>query len=321
MKSIRIVLLLFAFCFSPMVFAYASPDYTETPVFFVHGHGVNKDIWDTMIADLIASGYPSEFLEAIQLVPNNGANIPAAEEQIAPAIEAFLDSINSFLASNYPDIPAKRKVDLVSYSMGSLSSRWYAAKVRPDRVHKWISLAGANHGTDFACSFPPSDPSRDDMCPAYATSEQESLIQFTLNGAPFVLDVDETPYGIGDDSSGVTVVPPDQDRRILYVTIRTSPDNLIDPDDSPILDGAGGVQLTIPGDLPATMTSEGNFLMTNGVGHDPMLSAPETIRLVRIFLDYAPSRLDVDREIKEFKADSVTDQAVKGIIKEYMGRP
>jgi pimeloyl-ACP methyl ester carboxylesterase len=267
------------------VHAFGAPDHTKTPVFFVHGHGVAADVWDPMIADLIASGYPPEFLEAIQLVPDNGANIPAAEEQIAPAIETFLDSINAFLAATYPEIAPKTKVDMVSHSMGSLSSRWYAAQVRPDRVDKWVSLAGANHGTDFACSFPPSDPSRDDMCPAYATSEQESFVQFTLNGAPFVGDVDETPYGIGDDSSGVMVVPPDQTRGILYVTIRTSPDSLIDPDDSPILDGAGGVQLPIPGDLPATMTSEGNFLMTNGVGHDPMLSDPETVELVRFILD------------------------------------
>jgi len=58
-----------------------------------------------MITELINSGYPPEYLEAIQLVPNNGPNIPAAEEQIAPAIETFLDSINTFLAANYPEIP------------------------------------------------------------------------------------------------------------------------------------------------------------------------------------------------------------------------
>jgi pimeloyl-ACP methyl ester carboxylesterase len=322
MKSLRVGLCLLVPYLTTIVLAEAAPDYTKTPVFFVHGHGVNADVWDTMIADLVAYGYPIEFLEAIQLIPNNGANIPAAEEQIAPAIETFLDSINTFLASNYPDIPAKRKVDLVSHSMGSSSSRWYTAKVRPDRVHKWISLAGANHGTDFACSgLPDTDPSRDDMCPAYAESESESFFQFNLNGAPFVADVDETAYGIGDDLSGVTVVPPDQTRRILYVTIRTSPDHLLDPDDSPVIDGAGGVQLPIPGDLPATMTSEGNFLMTNGVGHDPMLTDLETMRLVKIILDHAPSRLDVDRQIKKFKAGSVADQAVKGMIKEYMGRP
>jgi len=301
------------------VLAYTAPDYTRTPAFFVHGHSLNASSWATMISYLTDAGYPTEYLEAIQLVPNDGANIPAAEEQIAPAIETFLDSINTFLAANYPDIPLKTKVDLVSHSMGSLSSRWYAARVRPDRVHKWVSLAGANHGTNDLCPF--TDPGADDLCPAYAENEQDSFIQYQLNGAPYVADVDETPYGIGEDSPGVVSVPPDQNRRILYVTIRTSPDIWIDPEDSVIMDGTGGIQIPIPGDLPATMTSEGNFLMTNGVGHDPMLTDPETMRLVKIFLDYAPSRLDVDQKISGFKAGTVTDQDVKGTIKEYMGRP
>jgi len=319
MKSLRLALLLFVFYFSAIVFAQAAPDYTKTPAFFVHGHSLNASNWATMISYLTDAGYPTEYLEAIQLVPNNGANIPAAEEQITPAIETFLDSINTFLAANYPDIPLKTKVDIVSHSMGSLSSRWYAARVRPDRVHKWISLAGANHGTNDLCSFP--DPGADDLCPAYAENEQESFIQYQLNGAPYVADVDETPYGIGQDSAGVVSVPPDLNRKILYVTVRTSPDIWIDPEDSVIMDGTGGVQIPIPGDLPATMTSEGNFLMTNGVGHDPMLADPETMRLVKIFLDHAPSRLDVDQKISEFKAGTVTDQDVKGTIKEYMGRP
>ena len=289
MKTTKIIIFVFAFYFSAIVFAQAAPDYTKTPVFFVHGYGLSASSWNTMISSLIDAEYPPEYLEAIQLVPDDGANIPAAEDQIALAIEAFLDSINTFLAANYPNIPLKTKVDLVSHSMGSLSSRWYAARVRPDRVHKWISLAGANHGTNDLCGF--QGGGVDDSCPAYAENEQESFIQYQLNGAPYVADVDETPYGIGDDLSGVTVLPPDQTRRILYVTIRTSPDIWIDPEDSVIMDGTGGVQIPIPGDLPATMTSEGNFLMTNGVGHDPMLSDPDTMRLVKIILDYALSRL------------------------------
>ena len=290
MRVARIIFVLICLLFFQSVPGYAAPDYSKTPVFFVHGHSLNASNWATMISYLTDAGYPAEYLEAIQLVPNTGANIPAAEEQIAPAIETFLDSINTFLAANYPDIPLKTKVDIVSHSMGSLSSRWYAARVRPDRVHKWISLAGANHGTNDLCSFP--DPGADDSCPAYAENEQESFIQYQLNGAPYVADVDETPYGIGQDSSGVVSVPPDQNRRIFYLIIRTDPDEWIDPIESPILDGAGGATIPIPGDLPATMTLEGNFLMTNGVGHDAMLSDPETMRLVKIFLDYALNRLD-----------------------------
>jgi pimeloyl-ACP methyl ester carboxylesterase len=296
-KAMRIISVIVAFVLysSQLTLTYAvAPDFTKTPIFFVHGYGLSASSWNTMISSLTDAGYPPEYLEAIQLVPDDGANIPAAEDQIALAIEAFLDSINTFLAANYPNIPLKTKVDLVSHSMGSLSSRWYAARVRPDRVHKWISLAGANHGTNDLCGRP--SEGADDSCPAYAKNEQESYIQYQLNGAPYVADVDETPFGIGDDSSGVTVLPPDQTRRILYVTIRTSPDIWIDPEDSVILDGAGGVEISIPADLPATMTSEGNFLMTNGVGHDAMLSDPDTVRLVRIILSVSACECDLNAD-------------------------
>jgi len=52
-----------------------------------------------------------------------------------------------------------------------------------------------------------------------------------------------------------------------------------------IVDGAGGINSPIPGDLPATETSSGNIRMDNGVGHDPMLSDLDTMRLVKIILD------------------------------------
>jgi hypothetical protein len=67
-------------------------------------------------------------------------------------------------------------------------------------------------------------------------------------------DVDETPYGIGKDSPGVTSTSPDSNNQILYVTIRTDMDEWISPADSAVLDGAGDaaghVQLGTHG-LPA----------------------------------------------------------------------
>ena len=284
-KIIILFHLISAFCW--LTPAYSQPDYNKTPVFFVHGHGMSANSLNTMIESLTQSGYPELYLKAIQLVPNNGANIPAAEQQIAPAVEHFLQTVNTFISQNYPNLPLKTKVDLISHSMGGLSSRWYTAKVRPDRVRNWISLAGANHGTNDLCPY--SDPGADDLCPAYAKNEQESFIQYNLNGAPKIADFDETPYGVGMDSTGVASVMPDQNRRILYLTVRTSPDEWIDPVDSVVVDGAGGVEISIPADLPAKMTSEGNFLMTNGVGHDAMLSDPATIKLVKNILDHSPN--------------------------------
>ena len=167
--------------------------------------------------------------------------------------------------------------------MGALSARWYAAKLRPDRVRRWISLVGANHGTDVLCAW--SDHGADDCCPAYAKTRKESIIQYALNGAPYGPDVDETPYGLGTDSPAVRSIPPDQHRKILYITLRTSPDKWIKPENSPILDGAGGLNVMIPENVQAKETSPGNILMTNRVGHDAMLSDANTMKLVKLILE------------------------------------
>jgi triacylglycerol lipase len=48
------------------------------------------------------------------------------------------------------------KVDIVSHSMGSLSSRYYIKELGGDKkVDEWVSLAGPNHGSSWApfCSL------------------------------------------------------------------------------------------------------------------------------------------------------------------------
>jgi hypothetical protein len=262
--------------------AAGEPDYTKTPVFFVHGHGMTAECWNPMISYLVKSGYPKEYLKTIQLYPNNGPNIEAAEKQIAPAIEVFINKINAFRNTQHVTRQLVTKINLISHSMGALSARWYASKVGPHRVRIWISLAGANHGTDKACFS--NNPGSKDMCPAFAKSPDESLVQFVLNGLPHVADVDETPYGVGRDSPGVNSIRPDESKRIIYFSIRTFPDKLIIPEESAVIDGAGGVNLKVPNRLPAKETSEGNILMTNRVGHDEMLSDKNTMKLVETIL-------------------------------------
>ncbi|HUU39368.1 MAG TPA: hypothetical protein VMW42_00360 [Desulfatiglandales bacterium] len=262
--------------------AHAEPDYSKTPIFFVHGHGMSASCWNDLISYLRECGYPKKYLRAIQLYPNTGSNIDAAEEQIAPAIEEFLREINESIKRQFT-MRLKTKVDLISHSMGALSARWYTVKVRPDRVRMWLSLGGANHGTDVLCAW--SDPGARDLCPAYAKNPKESLVQYLLNGEPHEGDIDETPYGLGKDSPGVDSIPPDNTRSILYISIRTSPDKWIKPEHSPILDGAGGIKIQFPESIRAKKTSLGNILMTNGVGHDAMLSNEDTMKLVRIILD------------------------------------
>jgi pimeloyl-ACP methyl ester carboxylesterase len=263
--------------------ARVSP-YARTPVLFVHGYGMGSSFFADLRAHLQQQGYPPQLLRAVDLVPNTGANVEAAVNQLEPAVEQFLGELNAYLAANQPGLPAKTRVDLVSHSMGSLSSRWYAARLRPDRVRRWLSLAGANHGSSLAAFAGEVDGGEQDMYPAFAANELESFIQFQLNGSS-APDVDETPYGLGTDSAGVTVVPPDAARSIFYATIAADGDDIwIDPDSSVQIDGAGGLPFPLPADLPATVLSPGNFRMTNGIGHDPMLSDPQTMRLAALLL-------------------------------------
>ncbi len=287
MKKGLMVLILWLVAF-PGFGLGSEPDYLKTPVFFVHGHGMGPESFHSIISHLAASGYPRPYLRAIRLVPDKGSNIRAAEEQIAPAIEAYLAEINDMLKRKAGHIPKKNKVDLVSHSMGALSARWYAARIRPERVRTWVSLGGANHGTNVLCLF--FDEGAADMCPAYARSEKQSRIQFLLNGDPQKRDVDETPYGLGRDSATVKTMPPDSTRSILYVSIRTTPDIWMKPEDSPVLDGAGGVDGLVPTGLRAEETSPGNILMKNRIGHDEMLNDPEVARLIAHILSARDQR-------------------------------
>lgn len=268
-------------------FGFTVSEYARTPVFFVHGFELSSSSFNYLIGYLEQEGYPPDLLRAIDLVPDDGSNITAAEEQIAPGIEQFLVDVNQYLAENKPALSPKTRVDLVSHSMGGLSTRWYAARVPggAERVRAWISLAGANHGSSVDDLSGESSPGEQEMYPAFA-DEAGSLVQYVLNGDPEADDVDETPYGLGVDSAGVAAVPPDETRSILYATIAaTPPDRWIQPDESVQVDGAGGVPVTLPGDLAAIELSDGNYQMTNGIGHDPMLSDQDTMRLVLILME------------------------------------
>jgi len=261
-------------------------DYAKTPVLFIHGHGMASTGWSSLIRYLNESGYPNQFLKAIQLTPNDGPNVDAAEKQIAPFVEELLEEVNRYLAFHEPQLAPKTKVDIVSHSMGAVSARWYAAKIRPDRVRTWISLAGANHGSNALCAYVGRDNGgAEDLCPAFARSEEESPVQFILNGLPRKPDIDETPYGLGRDSPGVQSIPADRDKAIFYVTVRTINDEWIIPDESAILDGAGGKTIAIPLDIPAIEDPPGNIQMKHKVRHDPMLKDTKTMQLLRIILE------------------------------------
>ncbi len=257
------------------------PDYARTPVLFVHGHGLSSADWRPLIEHLAVTGYPREYLHAVNIVPNTMANVRAATSVIAPAVDSLLAGAKAAAQRSGYRGEVPRRLDIVSHSMGVVSSRWYAAKLRPELVRTWIGLAGANHGTQALCPF--RDEASREMCPAFATNARTHPLQVALNGGEGAR-VDETPYGLGLDRPGVARIPPDGRHSILYLTVRIEPDSWIQPEASAVLDGAGGVPLTVPAGVPAEETGPGNFLFRARVGHDPLLNHPDLMRLVAAML-------------------------------------
>lgn len=111
------------------------------------------------------------------------------------------------------------------------------------------------------------------MCPAFTRSKDPKDIQVLLNGSPGAR-IDETPYGIGKDNTGIKSTPPSRIKRISYFSIRLDPDEWIVPGDSAILDGAS-VKEELADNFPLMVeTTPGNYLLTDKISHDDLPSHP-----------------------------------------------
>lgn len=230
-----------------------------------------------MVAALRRRGYPRDYLLAIDLRPDDAPNVEAAEKQIAPAVERLLARANALRRRQAPSSLPLERIDIVSHSMGGVSTRWYITRLAPHRVATWISLAGPNHGSDVGCPGRVGS-GKAELCPAFASSPGQSPVQFTLNGAPGP-DIDETPFGIGEDDPQVERVPPDRRRNVLYITLRIRDDEYVQPAESVVLDGAGGL-LIGTADLPLQQTTPGNFLLLADVEHDSLPHFRPALELV-----------------------------------------
>lgn len=248
------------------------PDYARTPVMLVHGLGEDSTVWGVLRRALVRTGYPPEYIGTVNLIPNHRRNVAAAELQLAPAVDSLLLRARTAAAAAQAPVPASR-IDLISHSMGALSSRYYVAVLRPDRVRRWISLAGANHGSDRFCPAGPS-PASHDLCPAFASAG----IQRLLNGAPDFAR-DETPYGPGADRRSTVRVPPDSIRHIVYFTISADEEVWIVPERSTELDGTGGLAVFTDDLKGVVRRSDGDYVVA-GTDHDAVMRDRTTIRLL-----------------------------------------
>jgi pimeloyl-ACP methyl ester carboxylesterase len=229
-----------------------------------------------MINTFAARGYPPGFLYAVDMTPGDGDNRRAAEKFIAAGVERLLEQAQKLRAASTCPAETSEKVDVVAHSMGAVSARWFVRFGEPQRVRRFVALAGSNHGTDKLCGR--SGRGDQQMCPAYAADTGKDAIQLQLNGSA-AAPLDETPYGLGADPAGVTRIPPDATRRVAYFTVRLDPDVWIEPADSATLAGAGGIPVDA-GRYPLIETSAGNYLFTANASHDGLPADPGLIRFV-----------------------------------------
>ncbi|MEU7062356.1 triacylglycerol lipase [Streptomyces sp. NPDC046161] len=117
----------------PTAPAAGGPD----PIVFVHGWNSDGSTWNTMADRFRSDGWPAGRLDQWSY-PTSQSNVTTAHQ--------LADEIDRILAAT-----GAAKVDLVTHSMGSLSSRYYLKNLGGDRkVDAWVSLAGPNHGTATA---------------------------------------------------------------------------------------------------------------------------------------------------------------------------
>ena len=231
----------------PALPASSCSDYERTPVLFVHGSGLTSGTWDDMRRTLLEGGYPPAYLRAVDMRPRDGDNVRAAERFIAAGAERLLEDSRSAVSASGCGTEAPAKLDIVAHSMGAFSARWYIRFIGGERVRLMIALAGANHGTDRLCGRPGQGDRQ--MCPAFADAGSPDNVQQRLNGTR-AAPQDDTPWGIGEDGADRHRIPPDGQRRIGYVTVRVEADEWIEPAESALLDGAGGIDVGDVSGLP-----------------------------------------------------------------------
>jgi len=253
----------------------------KTPVLFVHGSNLTSETWQPMLEAFARSGYPPEFLVAIDMLPRDGDNIAAAERFIAPAVESLHEGKTEYLSRRGCSGSGPGKVDIVAHSMGAVSARWYANRMAPEKIRTLLTIAGANHGTDKLCGTPGAGDAQ--LCPAFSESGSVDNLQSTLNGTR-AEHIDETPYGIGIDERSDTRIAPTEHRRIRFFTVRIDPDEWIVPADSATLDGAGTAAVDTRRFASVRETSPGNFLFLGNISHDDLPADPGLIQFVLFLL-------------------------------------
>ncbi len=184
---------LLAACCAAGLLGAAPSAFANDPILFVHGWNSSASTWDTMVSRFAADGWTSAELNRWSYNTSQSNAITAQE------IATRVDQIRSATGA--------AKVDIISHSMGGLSSRYYTKNLGGDaKVDEWVSLGGPNHGTKTAYG-----------CYGFASCRE------MVPGSTFL-----TELNAGDETPG----------EVRYGTWWSPCDEVIIPQESTILSGA-----------------------------------------------------------------------------------
>jgi triacylglycerol lipase len=179
-----------------VLLAAPSAAQANDPILFVHGWNSSASTWDTMVGRFQADGWTPAELRAFSY-DTSQSNATTADVVAAQAADLRADT-------------GAATVDIVTHSMGGLSSRYYLKNLGGTGfVDEWVSLGGPNHGTNTAF-----------FCGQTSCVEMRPSSSFlnALNSG------DETPGAVN------------------YGTWWSPCDEVINPDESTILSGATNTQ-------------------------------------------------------------------------------
>jgi len=107
------------------------------PIVFVHGWSSSGSTWNTMASRFRADGWTTA--QTVQWSYNTSQSNATTAQQLSTLVDQVRASTGS------------ATVDLVSHSMGGLSTRYYVKNLGGGaKVDDFVSLAGPNHGTNTA---------------------------------------------------------------------------------------------------------------------------------------------------------------------------
>jgi triacylglycerol lipase len=175
-----------------LLIGFTATAQAHLPILFVHGWKGSSSNWTTMIERFEKDGWTKAEL--------NNWTYNTAQSNVTTAKEE-VTKVNEILSKT-----GAAKVNLVTHSMGGLSTRYYIKNLGGEsKVEDWVSLGGPNHGTEAA-----------NLC--FETSCTEMRI-----GSKFL-----TELNAGDETPGA----------VHYGTWWSSCDEFIKPVESVILTGA-----------------------------------------------------------------------------------